>query len=276
MALSPMMQQYIDIKEANQDALLFFRVGDFYELFFEDAKTASRELDLVLTGKSCGLPERAPMCGVPFHSADSYVASLVDKGYRVAICEQMTDPAESKGLVEREVVRVVTPGTITSGTMLTETENNYLASCVVTAKGVGLAYADISTGEVQVTGLSGVGRADDLYNELVRIGPKELLWNEEATVFLPEEDLAGALPDSVTKVAEDRYSLPALRKLVVSQFPDRKAELSEKDRTVILALGMLLQYLRDTQKQDMDQLITLVSYDLGSHMALDRATIVNL
>lgn len=128
MALSPMMQQYIAIKEQYKDCILFFRLGDFYEMFFEDAKLAAKELELTLTGKNCGQDERAPMCGVPFHSADSYIAKLVEKGYRVAICEQVEDPAQAKGIVKREVIKIVTPGTVTNQSMLSEKENNYLAS----------------------------------------------------------------------------------------------------------------------------------------------------
>lgn len=126
--LSPMMQQYLDIKEQHQDAILFFRLGDFYEMFFEDAKLVSRELELTLTGKNCGLEERAPMCGVPFHAADTYIAKLIAKGYRVAICEQTEDPADAKGIVKREVIQIVTPGTLVNSTMLKEDENNYIAS----------------------------------------------------------------------------------------------------------------------------------------------------
>ena len=126
--LSPMMEQYFEIKKNYEDTLLFFRLGDFYEMFFEDAKVASKELELVLTGRDCGQEERAPMCGVPFHSADSYIAKLVSRGYKVAICEQVEDPSKTKGLVKREVIRVVTPGTVISQSMLKETENNYLAS----------------------------------------------------------------------------------------------------------------------------------------------------
>ena len=128
MALSPMMQKYLETKEEYKDCILFYRLGDFYEMFFDDALTASRELELTLTGKNCGLVERAPMCGVPFHAADTYIARLVERGYKVAICEQMEDPALAKGLVKRDVIRVVTPGTLTAGTMLKENENNYICS----------------------------------------------------------------------------------------------------------------------------------------------------
>ncbi|MDO5490848.1 MAG: DNA mismatch repair protein MutS, partial [Bacillota bacterium] len=149
--LSPMMRQYLDIKEQHPDEILFFRLGDFYEMFFEDAKLVSRELELTLTGKNCGLEERAPMCGVPFHSADTYIARLIEKGYRVAICEQTEDPAQARGLVKREVIQIVTPGTLLAGTMLKENENNYIASVHLNAQGIGLSYGDISTGEVALT-----------------------------------------------------------------------------------------------------------------------------
>ena len=146
MKLSPMMEQYMNIKEEYKDCILFFRLGDFYEMFFDDAILASKELELTLTGKSCGQEERAPMCGVPFHAADSYIAKLVEKGYKVAICEQTEDPAQAKGIVKREVIQVVTPGTLTSGTMLSEKENNYLAAVWADDEAMSVAYCDISTG----------------------------------------------------------------------------------------------------------------------------------
>ena len=145
--LSPMMQQYMRLKEQNPDTLLFFRVGDFYEMFFDDALTASRELELTLTGKDCGLEERAPMCGVPYHAVDTYVARLVEKGYRVAIGEQMTDPALAKGLVDRDVIRIITPGTLTDTAVIGERKNNFLCSLYVQGKRAGLAACDVSTGE---------------------------------------------------------------------------------------------------------------------------------
>ncbi len=175
MKLSPMMEQYMNIKEEYKDCILFFRLGDFYEMFFDDAILASKELELTLTGKSCGQEERAPMCGVPFHAADSYIAKLVEKGYKVAICEQTEDPAQAKGIVKREVIQVVTPGTLTSGTMLSEKENNYLAAVWADDEAMSVAYCDISTGELYLTEYSG----DDLYsvilNELVKIKAREII-----------------------------------------------------------------------------------------------------
>jgi DNA mismatch repair protein MutS len=145
--ISPMMQQYMEIKERHKDCVLFFRLGDFYEMFFDDAILVSKELELTLTGKNYGQEERAPMCGVPFHSAESRIAILIDKGYRVAICEQIEDPATAKGLVKRDVVQIVTPGTVISQSMLDEKENNYLVSVYDRAHETGIAYCDISTGE---------------------------------------------------------------------------------------------------------------------------------
>lgn len=176
--LSPMMKQYFEIKEQNPDTLLFFRLGDFYEMFFEDAKLASRELELTLTGRDCGQEERAPMCGVPFHSAESYIARLVAKGYKVAICEQMEDPALAKGLVKRAVIRVITPGTVMESSMLDESKNNFICSVFAGEHAAGVCFADISTGELRATELL----ADSLQelesqvrNELARFSPERFL-----------------------------------------------------------------------------------------------------
>lgn len=181
-ALSPMMQQYLRIKEQQPDTLVLFRLGDFYELFFDDALTASRELELTLTGRDCGLPERAPMCGVPYHSCESYIARLIEKGYKVAICEQMEDPKEAQGLVKREVVRVITPGTILESNMLEEGKNNFI-SVVYGEKGqLGCVFADISTGEARCCLLPASARR--LQNELSRFSPREILLGGE----LPQEE----------------------------------------------------------------------------------------
>ena len=146
MPVTPMMQQYLNVKEQYPDAILFFRLGDFYEMFFDDAKLVSRELELTLTGKDCGLSERAPMCGVPYHAVEVYVQKLIERGYKVAICEQMTDPALSKGLVEREVTRIITPGTVIESNMLEEKKANYIASVCLRRNQAGCAFCDVSTG----------------------------------------------------------------------------------------------------------------------------------
>ena len=174
MALSPMMQQYLRIHDAYPDCLLLFRLGDFYELFFEDAKTASHELELTLTGKDCGLEERAPMCGVPYHSVNTYVEKLISKGYKVAICEQMEDPALAKGLVERDVVRVITAGTVTDPSMLEDKANNYLLCVYIDGKKAGIAYADVSTGEFYVM----EPELNMLRAQIARVNPMEVICND--------------------------------------------------------------------------------------------------
>lgn len=153
--LSPMMRQYMEIKSQHQDSILFFRLGDFYEMFYEDAKVASEELDLVLTGKDCGKEERAPMCGIPYHSCEGYIARLVEKGYKVAICEQTEDPAKAKGIVKRDVVRIITPGTVIEDTMLEEGKNSYLSAVALKKGAAGVCFTDASTGESHVTSVDG-------------------------------------------------------------------------------------------------------------------------
>ena len=164
--MTPMMQQYFEIKNQNKDALVFYRLGDFYEMFFDDAIVASKELELTLTGRDCGEAERAPMCGVPYHSADTYIGKLIEKGYRVAICEQVEDPATAKGLVRREIVRIITPGTVTDAGQLTETKNNYIACISTVDERIGVCFADISTGQLSATMFDGKGRYDRLTSEL--------------------------------------------------------------------------------------------------------------
>ena len=178
--LSPMMEQYLQIKNNYLDTILFFRLGDFYEMFFDDAKIASEELDLVLTGKLCGLEEKAPMCGVPFHSAETYIAKLVSKGYKVAICEQMENPALAKGIVKREVIRIITPGTVIESNMLEDGQNNYLCSIYASDKETGLCFADVSTGEFYITSVSGDDVPAKINNQLSTFQPKEILLNEKA------------------------------------------------------------------------------------------------
>src|SRR5690554_2590300 len=179
-SLTPMMQQYVDVKKEYSDALLFFRLGDFYEMFFDDAKIASKELEIALTQRDCGLEEKAPMCGVPHHVADTYISRLVDKGYKVAICEQVEDPQLAKGLVKREVVRIVTPGTIMDGNLLDEKTNNFLLSLYLDDFRVGVTYVDTSTGEMFTTEF--IGEIDNSYrfllDELGKILPSEVICNE--------------------------------------------------------------------------------------------------
>ena len=182
--LTPMMQQYMQTKKEYPDCILFYRLGDFYEMFFDDALTASKELEITLTGKNCGLEERAPMCGVPYHAVDSYLNRLVSKGYKVAICEQMEDPALAKGIVKRSVIRVITPGTVMESSMLDEAKNNYIASAYYQGDKVGICFADISTGELEATTLTaekGESLSRAVIDALSRFTPREILINPEFT-----------------------------------------------------------------------------------------------
>ncbi|MCC2865286.1 DNA mismatch repair protein MutS [Hominibacterium faecale] len=276
MALSPMMQQYIKIKQDYEDCILFFRLGDFYEMFYEDAKTASRELELTLTGKNCGQEERAPMCGVPFHSADTYIARLVEKGYKVAICEQTEDPSQAKGIVKREVIRIVTPGTVISQTMLKETENNYIASVFNMGEKTGLAYCDVSTGEIYGTELPRDNAFETLLNELVKIRAREILINEDHLLDLDEMKLVTEA--YFNPLGNDYYNDRAVSDAVLRQFKV-KALLGlglEENTAVVRALGAMLLYLHETQKNSLEHISWLHLYEMGTHMCLDKATIKNL
>ena len=191
--LSPMMKQYFEIKENNKDAILFFRLGDFYEMFFDDAKIASKELELTLTGRDCGQEERAPMCGVPYHSYESYVARLIKKGYKVAICEQMENPATAKGIVKRDIIRVITPGTVVENAMLEESSNNYIASIFVEGNSFGICFCDVTTGELKCTSTLNSKETDNrIIEEISRYKPSEILFNDnfldcrEACYFIKE------------------------------------------------------------------------------------------
>ena len=276
--LSPMMRQYLDVKENHQDCILFFRLGDFYEMFFEDAKLASRELELTLTGKNCGLEERAPMCGVPFHSADTYIARLVEKGYKVAICEQTSDPATSKGLVTRDVVQIVTPGTVISSSMLDEKENNYIASVYCGEETVGFAYCDISTGESSMTCIEGEGRFETVINEMVKIGAREILLDQATADRMDIETIKPILNAYFNVLGDEFYRRDAADDVIKKQFRISSLYgIGLDDRpTTELALGALLIYLLDMQKNDLDHIRRISYYSVGQHMSLDKATIRNL
>lgn len=279
MKLSPMMQQYLDIKEEHKDCILFFRLGDFYEMFFDDAKTVSRELELTLTGKNCGLEERAPMCGVPYHAADNYLAKLVEKGYKVAICEQVEDPAAAKGIVKREVIRIVTPGTVTSQAMLKENENNYLA-CIYTCKeGGAIAYCDISTGELCVTEQDyDINIYDTIINEIVKIDARELIFCEHFADNNDMEKLKASLGAFTTVLPEGYFSEETAEDVIRGQFgKGAESSMGLSGRTfAVRALGALLSYLLETQKQSLGQITFCSYYEIGNHMALDKSTLRNL
>jgi len=280
MKLSPMMEQYLEIKNNYQDCILFFRLGDFYEMFFEDAKLASKELELTLTGKNCGLEERAPMCGVPFHSAEGYIAKLVDKGYKVAICEQVEDPATAKGIVKREVIQIVTPGTLTAQSMLAEKENNYLAAIYMNEKmgGMSISYCDISTGELKVTEYRDENLYETLLNELVKIKAKEIIINEEFASIYPVDEIHLITEAYINTVSNEFFSEKGCLEAVKAQFNciSTVALGLEPDSFAILSLGALLNYLLETQKHSLKQITTFKIYEMGMHMALDKATLRNL
>ena len=275
--LSPMMRQYLDIKEKHSDCILFFRLGDFYEMFFDDAKLASRELDLTLTGKQCGLVERAPMCGVPFHAAETYIARLVEKGYKVAKCEQTEDPASAKGLVNREVVEIITPGTLISSTMLKEKENNYIAS-VFSGEGLGLAYCDISTGELRLTSINGPDRRTVLINELVRTGAREIICDTATAEAVDIEDIMPLVEAYFNTVGEEYYRPAAMRDAICNQFGVKSLQGLgiEEDSPGEMAIGALLLYINDTQKCQLNHIRRVDIYSTGSQMSLDKSTIKNL
>lgn len=278
MELSPMMKQYKEIKEQYQDCILFFRLGDFYEMFFEDALLASRELEITLTARNAGQEEKAPMCGVPYHSADNYIGRLVEKGYRVAICEQVEDPALAKGIVRREVTQVITPGTVVSQTMLNEKENNYLASLFLSGEEAGLAYTDISTGEMFLTDLTVQGGTQDLLNQLAGIQPREILINPELEAMLDLVQLQSETDAYVHVLPESFYSGPAASRIFESQFgvPSLQNLGIPENRGNEGALKNLLLYLLENKKQPLEHLNSVKYYSLGSHMVLDKATIRNL
>ncbi|HHU17750.1 MAG TPA: DNA mismatch repair protein MutS [Clostridiales bacterium] len=278
MQLTPMMKQYMDIKKNYQDCILFFRLGDFYEMFFDDALIASKAMEVTLTGKSCGLEERAPMCGVPYHAADTYIAKLINKGYKVAICEQIEDPSTSKGIVKREVVRVITPGTVVSQTMLNENENNYLASIFLDETGAGIAYCDISTGEISTTELRGQRNIERLLNELEKIRAKEIIANEAVALDGLLDDLKENNNAYFSLLESRYYNKNTSVEVVLRQFNVKslKGLGIEEMHLAVMALGALLSYLFETQKQNLSHLSFLKVYDTHEHMSLDKSTIRNL
>lgn len=280
--LTPMMRQYMEVKEKNPDTLLFFRLGDFYEMFGQDARTASRELDLALTtrDKSKDKPdeERIPMCGVPYHSAEGYIARLIAKGYKVSICEQTEDPAQAKGLVQREVIRTVTPGTVLDDACLDASRGNYLCGVYLTDTAAGLCGADISTGQAQVTVFTGEQRMTGLLNELGRFAPAEAVLNERA---YRDETLTAALENRFScrreRLGDGRFDVRDAEKKVCLQFgEDALAHLPRNETAPLLALGGLLTYLYETQKTDLKQLDKLEWYSTGQFMELDLTARRNL
>lgn len=273
MKLTPMMQQYMDTKEQYKDCLLFYRLGDFYELFFEDAEIASRELEITLTGRDCGFEERAPMCGVPWHSVHNYIAKLIHKGYKVAICEQMEDPALAKGIVKREVTRIITPGTVTDPTMLEEKKNNFLMAVYNLRTYFGIAVVDITTGEFYATQISFGNTTKKLTDEIYRYQPSEILVNSQFQSILPLQDFrekTGIYISILEDEAFDRNSAEKSIKELGGNNPLQQQELA------VCASGALLHYLKTTQKADLNHIRTITPYQLESFMMIDSSSRRNL
>ncbi len=276
--LSPMMRQYLEVKEQHRDQILFFRLGDFYEMFFEDALLVSKELELTLTGRECGLSERAPMCGVPYHSAESYIDRLIKRGYKVAICEQMENPSLAKGLVKREITRVVTPGTLIDSSLLEEGSNNYLCCVCWQKEGCGLAFADVSTGEMNVTQLPG-GDSGPVLGELGKFAPREVVFNEglldqpKITAFMKEK-----LSCTADILPEELFSAAAAQLEILRQFKAKNLTslgLVEMPAAVA-ALGALLAYLRQTQRVGLERIQEIHLYSDKQFMRLDLTARRNL
>ena len=274
-APSPMMAQYIAVKEQYPEHILMYRLGDFYEMFFEDAIVVSRELELTLTGRDCGDGRRAAMCGVPFHKSDLYVGKLVERGHRVAICEQTEDPALAKGLVAREVIRVVTPGTVTDGTLLSENRNNYLAALSCDGGRFGLGFADVSTGEVAVTLIEGENIEARLENEFGSYSPREVILNVAASNL---SELSAFLSDRCGAMLTDRRADlfdPARADELAKECFGADAGLLT-DRLLLSSVGALIAYIRETQMTDTTYVRSLRVYGDGQYLVLDLSTIRNL
>ncbi len=273
MAFTPMMQQYFQIKDEYRDHILFYRLGDFYEMFFEDAQIASKVLELTLTGRDCGEGNRAPMCGVPFHSAEGYIGKLISKGFKVAICEQTEDPASAKGLVRREVVRVITPGTVIEADLLSENRNNYLASLCLSKNGAGVAFADVSTAQMRATSFEGEDFEGELLCELATYSPREAIVNTDiseyprlAAYFKEREILCTSdLMGYFDETAYHRYK---------RQFGPYEG--SERYHSAVCAAGAALGYISDTQKTDISYINDIDIYANSQFLEMDMSTRRNL
>ncbi|MCI9554153.1 DNA mismatch repair protein MutS [uncultured Oscillibacter sp.] len=281
--LTPMMKQYLEIKEQNPDSILFFRLGDFYEMFAEDARLASRELDLTLTSRDKGKrlkpeEEQIPMCGIPYHASESYIARLIAKGYKVAICEQMEDPAAAKGLVKRDIIRVVTPGTVTDAACLDEKSSNFICAVYADSRSAGIAFCDITTGRAHLTSFTGKDRVEHTVNELGRFSPAEAVLNDGA---YSETALVSALREKfrcrVENAGERRFLLPEAERSIRKQFgEDAWSRLPAAVPAAAMALGGLLHYLYETQKTDLSYINDLDYYEQGRFMELDLTARRNL
>lgn len=269
---SPMMQHYLDTKNKYKDCILFYRLGDFYEMFFEDAITTSRELELTLTGKDCGKEERAPMCGIPFHAAENYIAKLIAKGYKVAICEQLEDPKQAKGIVKRDVIRVVTPGTVMESNLLEEKKNNYIMSIFKTGIFFGIAVCDISTGDFYGAEIKSTNNFAKLLDEISRYSPAEIVVNEMMYSSTDEINKIKERFDVYISRENENYFSDDIQNLKMEYtiLDDNGSKLENiKDNLSVLPINALLTYLKETQKTKLDHINKIIIYRTTKYMALD-------
>lgn len=268
---SPMMQHYLEIKEQYKDCLVFYRLGDFYEMFFDDAITASKELEITLTGRECGQEEKAPMCGVPFHAAESYIAKLITKGYKVAICEQLEDPKYAKGMVKRDVVRVVTPGTVIEGNLLDEKKNNYIMSIFKTGIYFGIAVCDVTTGEFLASEIKDTNNFPKLIDEIARFMPAEIIVNE--LLYNSTSEISKILERFsvyITNENEQEFknSIDILQKYNIIDDLNKKTEIGSES-FAIPAINGLVAYLDQTQKIKLEHIKNIKIYKIQKYMSLD-------
>jgi len=274
--ISPMMEQYFEIKNQYPDHILLYRVGDFYEMFYDDAKLVSAELDMTLTGKDCGQEERAPMCGMPYHSCDSYIARLVANGHKVCVCEQVEDPKAAKGIVKREVVKIITPGTVTDSNMLDSSKNNFLCSVVSSENTVSLCFADVSTGELFLTTVENFV-PQDIINELSRFTPKEILCSNQIEQLKDVSAYCKERINALVSVTDFDYSIADIAKRVMSHFGVTSlTDLNIESETALCALNAVLDYAQETQRCDIVFLNKLEVYSKNQFMELDISTRRNL
>ena len=277
---SPMMRHYLDTKEQYKDCILFYRLGDFYEMFFDDAQTASRELELTLTGKDCGQEERAPMCGIPYHAANVYIAKLIEKGYKVAICEQLEDPKQAKGIVKRDVIRVVTPGTLVEDNLLDDKKNNYIMSIYKQGIFFGIAVCDISTGDFLATEIKGTNNFAKLLDEVARYYPAEIVTNE--MMYMSKEEI-GKIRERIgcyiSNLEDDKFSIDVEKleeRYKITDDKDNKIDNLKERNFVISAINGLLEYIKQTQKIEMEHINTIKIYNITKYMSLDISARRNL
>ena len=266
---SPMMQEYLKTKEEYKDCILFYRLGDFYEMFFDDAISVSKELELTLTGKLCGQEERAPMCGVPFHAADTYISRLIEKGYKVAICEQLEDPKQAKGIVKRGVIRVVTPGTVMESNLLDEKRNNYIMSIYKAGTFFGISVCDVSTGDFRTTEITDSNNFPKLLDEISRYNPAEIVVNSFMYDSLEEiNKIKERFEVFISKIKEEAFGIE-VPKLEITNENNASIENIEDKKIALASINGLMFYLLDTQKNSLEHINKIIMYNTTKYMSLD-------